>query len=63
MPEYCTLETLRQLRKAAKLSQKEVAKIFGVRRRTVVDWELGNHNPDIVNRHRFIRYLLDRLKL
>ncbi len=59
-----TVEYLAQLRDENDLTQKDVAKIFGLRRlKTVSDWETGRVVPRETRRKTFRRYLLDDLGL
>jgi transcriptional regulator with XRE-family HTH domain len=67
MPEPAKLQILVELRKAAHLSQKQVAQRFGLEpeqgRKTVGNWEIGIHPPDKSRRQQFIGYLWDALGL
>ena len=37
--------TIKELREAAKITQKEFAEYFNISRRTVENWECGRTNP------------------
>ncbi|MFQ5855444.1 MAG: tetratricopeptide repeat protein [Anaerolineae bacterium] len=58
------LAVLADLRRAAGLSQSQVAEFFGMQHRDSVSaWELGKRRPHPTRRSRFIVYLLDKLGL
>lgn len=53
---------LQQIRKEEKLSQLEFAKIIGVTKTTVFNWEKDIHSPDKISKLMIIEALKDLMK-
>jgi len=48
IPEWTSAERLRKGRRDAKLSQKEIASLLGVKETTYSAWETGRNQPDMI---------------
>ncbi len=51
------MSTLKDLREEALLSQAELAKLLGVSRQAVWDWEHGESSPSPANRRKLVEVL------